>query len=177
MSQISLGQLFLLRRDLKTEINEKEMTLRMLAFHREDQPAPDESYQEQFKALQEMRDRLFGYDMLIESCNSLPDSVEFDGRKLSLHMARHLKVHLNGTCGSVENQIRQIEPMVKRQEQDMIYDQTVVPPAMRPQKFSYKILADLKSMKEEAQKLRKNVRLLDSLIQKADWSIMVVAPE
>ena len=177
MSNITLGQLFLLRRDLKNELSEKEQNLRALALHREDQPAPEESYTKAYEELSNLRKTLFRYDSLIEQCNSLEGQVEFQEQKMSLHMARHLKVHLNGEAASIEQQIRWIEPSVKRQEQDMIFDEKLTPPAMRPQKFGYKILADLKSMKEEAQTLRKNVRLLDALIQKADWSILVEAPE
>lgn len=173
MSQVSLGQVFLLRRDLKNEIAEKTQSIRMLAFRRTDQPLPDESYTEQYALIKTMRDQLFAYDALIESCNSLPGSVEFNGNKYSLHAARHLKVHLNGAFLAINQQIRGIEPYVNRKDTETIFDNTLATPAMRPEKFGYEILADLKSMKEDEAKLRKDVKLLDSLIQKADWTIMV----
>ena len=112
MSNITLGQLFLLRRDLKNELSEKEQNLRALALHREDQPAPEESYTKAYEELSNLRKTLFRYDSLIEQCNSLEGQVEFQEQKMSLHMARHLKVHLNGEAASIEQQIRWIEPFV-----------------------------------------------------------------
>jgi hypothetical protein len=91
-------------------------------------------------------------------------------------MARHLKTHLGGAHGSIENQVHHLEMYSKRQEQETVYDTSLTPPAMRPKKFGYKIVADLKGLKEKAMTLKKQIRLLDSLIQKADWTITVEAP-
>jgi hypothetical protein len=175
--QISLGQLFLLRRNVKNEIGELEHQLTPLGFHREDQEAPVESYNEVFSTLEQKRDYLLKIDTLINEANSLSRTVEFNGERYSLNMARHIKTHLAGAQGSIENQIRHLEIYVKRQEQEMFFDTSLTPPAMRPKKFGYKILADLPRLKADSLKLKKDVRLLDSLIQKADWTIMVDAPQ
>ena len=173
---ISLGQLFLLRKELKNEVAELSSSIISSAYYREDQEQPEEAYDTLLSELEAKRKALFYLDSKIATANSLPNTVTFKDISMSLNDARRTKLQLGESLSFYENQIRHIDIFSKRQENDMIYDVNMVPPQMRQVKYKFKVVANLKELKATAVALKKDIGLLDSLIQKADWSITVEAP-
>lgn len=170
---VSLGQLFLLRRDLKKEIEELDCVLPYLAFYREDKPKPEEDFEEKFQELSTMRSLLLSYDNKIEKANSAQGTVAFKDTQMSLNDARHLKTHLTGIYGSLSNLIARIDGQSKREERETEYDMTTTPPLQKLVMKKYLIIPDLKKLKSECKSIKTDIQLLDSAIQKCDWETML----
>lgn len=176
MAQMSLGQIFITRRDLKQEIMELDHMIASLAFYREDKEKPSEDYNEIFNKLTKKRSQLLDIDMIIEKCNSMPETLEFKNQKMSLNMARHTKTHLTAGLGFLVNQVRMIEPQLRREEKEVETDWSTNPPTNVNRKFKYTVVADVPGMKEQIKEMQKSISELDSLIQQTDWSLLVEDP-
>lgn len=181
MPEVKLGQLFLLRRDVKQEINNLGSEINSLIFYREDQPSTKEEYEEILKNLQDARNRLHVYDLLIEGQNSMVDTINFNGNKYSLNEARHYKVHLVAEVSHLEMMMRHAAAYSKRVEREQEYvrsnpeDPTsqIIPKTIERK---YIVNPDVKDLKTQIKKLKQDVQLLDSLIQQADWELTVSIP-
>ena len=176
MAQISPGQIFIVRRDLKQEIAEMDRKIAEYAYHREDKEKPAEDYNNVFNALTKKRSQLLDIDMIIEKCNSMPETLEFKGAKMSLNMARHTKTHLMAGLGFLVNQVRMIEPQLRREDKEVETDWSTNPPTNLNRKFKYVVIADVPGMKEQIKEMQKSISELDSLIQQTDWRLLVEDP-
>ena len=176
MAQISLGQIFLVRRELKHEIMELDSKVASLAFHREDKEKPTEDYNEVFNTLTRKRSQLVDLDMIIEKCNSMPDTITFKDQKMTLNMARHLKTHLSASLCFLSNQVRCIEPILRREDKENETDWSMNPPMNLTKKYKYVVIADVPGLKEQMKEVQKSISELDGLIQQTDWSLMVEDP-
>lgn len=176
MAQISLGQIFIMRRDLKNEIVEIDSMITNLAYYREDRIPPEEDYNIVFDTLTHKRDQLLNLDMVIEKANSMPDTITFKDNKMTLNMARHTKVHFNAVLIFLMNQARLIEPQTRREDKETETDYTLNPPTNKIVKYKYTVKADIKGIKEQIKEVQNSVRQLDALIQAEDWSLMVEDP-
>ena len=76
---VKLGQLFLLRRDLKQEIGSLTSDATSLVAYREDKEDVTEEYKTVASSLHESRTLLHLYDRLIEQQNSKPNTVDYKG--------------------------------------------------------------------------------------------------
>jgi len=179
--EVKLGQLFLLRRDLKAEINSLSSEVASLIAYREDKDSTVDEYLEVNASLVYGRKKLSLYDMLIEKENSAPGAFHFDGEDLSLNNARHLKVHLLAELGHAEMLVRQAASNSKRVDRENVYELSD-PTNLNSQRVpvtvekKYVVVPDLKILKDHVKQLKDKIQLLDSQIQQADWDITVIIP-
>ena len=181
MPEVKLGQLFLLRRDLKQEINNLGSEINSLIFYREDQASTKEEYSDILQSLQDARNKLHLYDFLIEGQNSQKNTLDFNGNAYSLNDARHYKVHLVAELSHLEMMMRNAAAYSKRVEREQEYvrsnpedPNSQLIPQMIERK--YIVNPDVKDLKAQVKKLKQDVQLLDSFIQQADWELTVSIP-
>lgn len=175
--RVSLGQLFLLRRELKQEMGQLESGLGSLYAYREDKAIPDEDFNVLFSSLMRKKNLLYSYDVAVNSANSQPNTVVFNNVSLSLSEARIKKMHMVNDLNCLTNHARMASHYQNKVESEPIWDTSVTPPVMRPQKYSYIMVASVTSLKQDAAKLTKQISQLDALIQKADWTLEIEIPE
>lgn len=175
--KVSLGQLFLLRRELKTEIGQLEHSLAPLMAYREDKSAPDEDFNTVFASLSKKKERMYWYDLAVNEANNVPDTVLFNSISLSLSQARIKKMHISNELSSMDNHVRLATSYKNREETESVWDKELVPQGLRQCKFKYVLVADLVGLKNMQTILNKQVGDLDSLIQKADWTLEVEIPD
>jgi hypothetical protein len=178
MPEVKLGQLFLLRRDVKQEISNLGSEINTLLHYREDQASTASEYSDTLQNLQDARNKLHLYDLLIEGQNSQKDTVTFNENKYSLNDARHYKVHLVAELSHLEMMVRHTSSYSKRVDRENEYvranptdPNSQVIPQMVERK--YIINPDVKNLKAQVKALKQDVQLLDSLIQQADWELTV----
>jgi len=179
--QVKLGQLFLLRRDLKQEISNSTGDIMSLVSYREDKESTKDEYFSTMLNILDMRQKLHIYDRLIEQENSKLGTITFKDRFLSLNEARHYKVHLVATLAFNDSVLRHASQYNKRVEGAIEYIETpgqngaILYIEKRVEK-KYIVVPPLATLKEYTKELKQNVQLLDSLIQQLDWEIMVEIP-
>ncbi len=179
--KVTLGQLFLLRRDLKQEINNLSSEITPLIAYREDKESTKEEYYAVMLELTTKRNKLHLYDTLIEEKNAYCP-CSFKGTDYSLNDARHYKVHLTGEIGFYEALVRHAANFNKRVERESIYKTIDLPTGGQQQVIDqverkYILSVELKELKKKVKELKEDVQLLDSLIQMIDWSTEVEIPE
>jgi hypothetical protein len=178
---VKLGQLFLLRRDLKQEIGSLTSDAISLVAYREDKENVTEEYNAVDSSLHEARVLLHVYDRLIEQENAKPNTVAYKGSGFSLNEARHYKVHLVGELNYFENLVRVAVQYSKKADRENSYE-PIDPNNAASQVVAkivekkYKVVPEIKALKDKTKDIKQNVQLLDSLIQQADWAAEVVIP-
>lgn len=173
MQTVSLGQAFLIRRDFLQTVNQAQSELRNLGYHREDRPVPTTEFAGAYQANKDLQAKLVEIDLSIERANNTPGQVTFKDQPLSLNECRRMKVRLTQAQQNQTNLIQQITMITTRTESEYVMEGGVQIPKVR----SFILLADLKELKKDSKDLAKDIRLLDSLIQKADWEVQVQIPE
>jgi hypothetical protein len=178
---VKLGQLFLLRRDLKQEIGSLTADATSLIAYREDKEDVSGEYLAVASALSEARNLLHLYDRLIEQENAKPNTVAYKGSGFSLNEARHYKVHLLGELNYTENLVRVAVQYSKKADREQIYEPIDVNNSAsqvvaKVVEKKYKVVTDIKLLKDKTKEIKQNVQLLDSLIQQADWLAEVEIP-
>ena len=178
---VKLGQLFLLRRDLKQEIGSLTSDATLLVAYREDKEDVTEEYKTVASSLHESRVLLHLYDMLIEQQNSEPNTVDYKGSGFSLNEARHYKVHLLGELNYFENLVRVAVQYSKKADREQVYEPIDASNAAsqvvaKVVEKKYKVVPEIKALKDKTKEIKQNVQLLDSLIQQADWAAEVEIP-
>ena len=111
MSKVTLGQLFLMRRELKASINELESSLGELYVYREDQQEPPvtERFDVVFKQILDKTAKLTTYDLWVNQANNIPDTIDFEGEVFSLAEARLVKLGLMSHLQRLQHHIRKID--------------------------------------------------------------------
>ena len=181
MTTVKLGQLFLLRRDLKQEIGSLTADATSLVAYREDKENTTEEYNMVAGYLSEARNLLHLYDKLIERENAKPNTVKYKASGFSLNEARHYKVHLLGELNYTENLVRVAVQYSKKTDRENSYE-PIDPNNAASQVVAkvvekkYKVVPDIKALKDKTKEIKQNVQLLDSLIQQADWAAEVEIP-
>ena len=179
--KIKLGQLFLLRRDLKTEVGALNSETTSLIAYREDKDSTKEDYFETMENYTKARTKLHEYDLAIEKANAASETIDFKDKKYSLNEARHLKVHVVAELGFYENLVRHAASFGKRVERENVYEQVETAngtvQAMKQYDRKFVVIPELKELKLKVKELQKDVQLLDSAIQNADWNTEVEIPE
>ncbi len=181
MATVKLGQLFLLRRDLKNEIGNLSSDLMGYLSYREDKESCESDYLSCFSELEAAREKLHIYDRLIECENSKRVTITFKHELFSLNDARHYKVHLVANASSMEHLVRQAAQCSKRTDAETVYEpsdpsnpaSTMV--AKRVER-KFIVVPDLKWCKAQVKSMKQDIQLLDSLIQQLDWSVEVEIP-
>ena len=181
MTTVKLGQLFLLRRDLKNEINNLSSDLMGYLSYREDKESCEDDYSSCFSELEASRAKLHVYDKLIELENSKRVTIAFKNELFSLNDARHYKVHLVANVSSMEHLIRQASQYSKRTDSETVYEPSdpLNPASTQVAKRVEKkfiVVPDLKWCKAQVKTMKQDIQLLDSLIQQLDWSVEVEIP-
>jgi len=179
--KVKLGQLFLLRRDLKNEINQFNAETTSLVAYREDKDSTETEYTEAMDNYIKSREKLQAYDLAVERANSISGTITFNDKMYSLNEARHMKVHIAAELGFYENLVRHAASYGKRVEREIEYvdvetaNGTQKMPKQVDKKFV--VVPVLKDLKLKVKELQKDVQLLDSSIQAADWGTEVEIPE
>jgi hypothetical protein len=178
---VKLGQLFLLRRDLKQEIGSLTSDATSLVAYREDKEDVTEEYNTVAASLHEARVLLHLYDRLIEQENAKPNTVDYKGSGFSLNEARHYKVHLVGELNYFENLVRVAVQYSKKADRENSYEpidpnNSASQVVAKVVEKKYKVVPEIKALKDKTKDIKQNVQLLDSLIQQADWLAEVVIP-
>ena len=181
MAQVKLGQLFLLRRDLKNEISNITSDILPLVAYREDRENTESEYLSSMADLLDARTKLHLYDRLIEQANSRPNAIEFKDKSFSLNEARHYKVHLLASLTFVECVLRQAVQYNKRTEKESYQEQAdptnpTSPVIVKQVEKKFVVVPDIKLLKAQIKDLKQSVQALDSLIQGLDWIITVEIP-
>ena len=179
---VKLGQLFLLRRDLKNEISSITSDMLPLVAYREDRDSTENEYLSLRADLLDARTKLHLYDRLIEQENAKTGTVRFEEHMFSLNEARHYKVHLLATMAFVECLLRQALLYNKRTEKESYQEQAdptnpTSPVIVKQVERKFVIVPDIKLLKVQIKDLKRNVQVLDSLIQGLDWLITVEIPD
>lgn len=178
MVTVALGQAFLIRRDFNQEVNKLQTETLSSAYHREDRPAPAKDGNVLLGKLQEAKKISAILDIAIEEANCLPNIVAVDipGIKtasVSLNEARKIKMVLQAQQAGLTTMIQQLTMMSVRVENDYV----TISGVQVLQQRAFKMLVDVDELKSQAKEIAKAIRSLDSLIQKADWSLMIEIPE
>ena len=183
MQQVKLGELFLLRRNIKKEIDDLGSEVTSLVAYREDRgtKGPNDEITErdefyaQLLALSQARKKLHQYDMKIESANSEKNTVNFKEFGYSLNEARHLKVHLQADLTFNETLLLHAISFSKRTERDTVYEDVVLTTGTQPMakqvERKFIVIPEMKAIKERIRDLKQDIQLLDSSIQQVDWKV------
>lgn len=175
--KVSLGQLFLLRRELKNEIGTLEASLGPLMAYREDKAAPEEDFSTVFASLTQKKELLYRYDLAVNEANNVPNTVIFNNISLSLSQARIKKMFVSNELNTMSHHVRTATMYKGREETENVWDELLVPQGLRQKKFKFVLMANLSSLKSMFETLTKQASTLDSLIQKADWTLEVDIPD
>lgn len=173
MQTVALGQAFLIRRDLLSDLGKLQGEVLENSYHREDRPAPKKNIAELLEKFTNAMVLRCQLDLAIERANNLPDQVVLNENSMSLNEARKLKVGLTATHQSLTQMISNLVQMGQRAENEYVNEGGLNVPRVR----RYTILLDSEILKAKAKGISKDIRSLDSLIQKADWSLQVEIPE
>ena len=177
---LELGRLFLLRRDLKTEISTLYTELMALMVHRDDEESTREEYERVNKELSAARAKLLSYDTAIEAANSVSGTISFKDKFWSLNAARHLKVHIQAELSGLQNIVTRLSRQPKSVKEN-VWEQMDTPNGVqmgqKTVEHKFIVIPDLKAEKAKMKELTADIQLLDSLIQQADWSTTVAVED
>ena len=173
----TLGQLFLLRRDIKTEISQLESELNGLACWREDAESLEQKFTEIYNELMDKRKVLDKYDTAILTLNNKEKVITFENEEMSLTHARTLKVKMEGRLGFLNSLVTRTLSQERRKDQELVWDRTVTPPVQEYKKIGYVIHPAIPTLKQVVKAYKQQIGLLDSLIQSADWQLTIELPE